>query len=53
MTIGFRHMMCPNTEKEFVSKEQFSLQYIIIFSEYYRVVAKGLSDEELDIYKEF
>ena len=43
MTIGFGHM-CPNAE------EQFSLRYIIILSEYYKVVAKGLSDEGLDIY---
>ena len=45
--------MCPNTEEEFVSEEQFSLQYIIILSEYYKVIAKGLSDKGLDIYKEF
>ena len=53
MTIGFRHMMCLNTKEEFVSEELFSLQDIIIFSEYYKVVAKGLSNEGLDIYKEF
>ena len=40
MTIRFGHMMCLNAEEEFVSKEQFSLQYIIILSEYYKVVAK-------------
>ena len=45
--------MCLNTEEQFVSEEQFSLQYIIILLEYYKVVAKGLSDEELGIYKEF
>ena len=53
MTIGFEHMMCLNTKEEFVSKEQFSLQYTIILLEYYKVVAKGLSDEGPDIYKEF
>ena len=45
--------MCPNAKEEFVSEELFSLQYIIILSEYYKVVAKGLSDKGLDIYKEF
>ena len=46
-------MMCPNAEEEFVSEIQFSLQYIIILSEYYKVIAKGLSNEGLDIYKQF
>ena len=41
MTIGF------GAEEEFVSKEDFSLQYIIILSEYYKVVVKVLSDEGL------
>ena len=53
MTIGFGHMMCPNPKEEFVSKEEFSLRYTIILSEYYKVVVKGLSDEGLDMYKEF
>ena len=53
MTIGFGHMMCPNTEEKFVSKEQFSLRYIIILLEYYKVIAKGLFNKGLDIYKEF
>ena len=53
MTIGFGHVMCPNAKEEFVSKELFSLRYIIILLEYYKVVAKGLYDEGLDIYKEF
>ena len=50
MTIGFRHVMCPNAKKECVSEEQFSLQYTIILSEYYKVVVKGLSDKGQDIY---
>ena len=45
MTIMFGHMMCPNTEEEFVSEEEFSLQYTIILLEYYKVVVKGLSDK--------
>ena len=49
MTIGFGYVMCPNTEEEFVSEEQFSLRYIIILSEYYKVVVKGLSDKGPDI----
>ena len=53
MTIGFEHVMCPNTEEQFVSEEQFSLRYTFILLEYYKVVAKGLSNEGLDIYKEF
>ena len=53
MTIGFGHVMCPNTEEEFVSKEEFSLQYTIILSEYYKVAVKGLSNKGQDIYKEF
>ena len=53
MAIGFRHMMCPNAEEQFVSEEQFSLRYIIILSEYYKVIVKCLSDEGLDVYKEF
>ena len=53
MAIGFGHVMCLNAEEEFVSEEQFSLLYIIILLEYYKVVAKGLSNEGLDIYKEF
>ena len=53
MTIGFGHVMCLNAEEQFVSKEQFSLRYAIILSEYYKVVVKGLSDKGLDIYKEF
>ena len=47
MTIGFGHVTCPNAEEEFVSEEDFSLQYIIILSEYYKVVVKVLSDEGL------
>ena len=47
MTIGFGHVTCLNTEEEFVSEEDFSLQYIIIFSEYYKVIVKVLSDEGL------
>ena len=50
MTIGFRHVMCPNTKEEFVSEEQFSLRYTIILSEYYKVIVKGLSDKGQDIY---
>ena len=46
-------MMCTNAEEEFVSEIQFSLQYIIILLEYYKVIAKGLSNEGLDIYKQF
>ena len=53
MTIGFGHVMCPNAEEEFVSEEEFSLQYTIILLEYYKVVVKGLSNKGLDIYKEF
>ena len=53
MTIGFRHVMCPNAEEEFVSEEEFSLQYTIILSEYYKVIVKSLSDKGQDIYKEF
>ena len=53
MTIRFGHTMCPNIGEEFHSEEQFSLQYIIILSEYYKVVANGLSDKGLDMYKEF
>ena len=45
--------MCPNAEEEFVSEEQFSLQYTIILSKYYKVVVKGFSDKGQDIYKEF
>ena len=45
--------MCLNAKEEFVSEEQFSLRYIIILLEYYKVVAKGLSNKGLDIYKEF
>ena len=51
MTTGFRHMMCPNAEEEFVSEEEFSLQYTIILSKYYKVVVKGLSDKGPDIFK--
>ena len=47
MTIGFGHVMCPNAEEEFVSKEDFSLRYIIIPLEYYKVIVKVLSDEGL------
>ena len=53
MTIRFGHVMCPNAKEEFVSEEQFFLQYTIILSEYYKVVVKGLSDKGQDIYKEF
>ena len=53
MTIGFGHVMCPNAKEECVSKEQFSLRYTIILSEYYKVVVKGLSDKGQDVYKEF
>ena len=49
MTIGFGHVMCPNAEDEFVSEEEFSLRYIIILLEYYKVVVKGLSDKGPDI----
>ena len=47
MTIGFGHMMCPN------AKEQFSLRNIVILLKYYKVIANGLSNEGLDMYKEF
>ena len=50
MIIGFGHMMCQNAKEEFVSEELFSLRYIIILSKYYKVIAKGLSDEGVDIY---
>ena len=53
MTIRFGHVMCLNAEEQFVSEEQFSLQYTIILSEYYKVIVKGLSDKGQDIYKEF
>ena len=53
MTIGFGHIMCPNTEEEYDFEEQFSLWYTIILSEYYKVVVKGLSDKGQDVYKEF
>ena len=53
MTIRFGHVMCPSTEEEFIFKEKFFLQYIIINLEYYKVVVKGLSDKGPDIYKEF
>ena len=51
MTIGFGHVMCPNTKEEFVPEEQFSLRYTIIILEYYKAVVKGLSDKGQDIYK--
>ena len=47
MTIGFGHVTCLNAEEEFVSEEDFSLRYIIILSEYYKVVVKVLSDKGL------